>query len=263
MSTYIIGDVHGHFKTLKALLDVIQYSPAQDQIYLTGDLVNGGNHSAKVVRWAKKNAKIVLGNHDLHMLAVWYADREVRRKDTFADLFKADDCEELVEWLREQPLIRVEENFALVHAGIYPKWGLKKAARLAEETRLQYSGPKPRKWFSRMYGNQPTMWKTAEEPIERFRFVVNACTRMRTVGPKSALDMSFSGMLSQMPENRKPWFAKKETGWSKRVFFGHWAALGLHLNEQVAGLDSGVRWGGPLTAYRLDDGALFQQPRLI
>lgn len=257
MSRYVIGDIHGHYQTLLNLLQHINYDPQVDQIYLTGDLINGP-HSLKVLRWAKAHAKIVLGNHDLHLLAVARGHKTFRKKkDFFQDILEAKDKKSLLKWLRKQPLMRSEDTFVLVHAGIYPKWGLKKALKIAKET-SEFLKEDPDYALSIMYGNEPNKWSSTTNEDEEFRFAINAFTRMRVIDGNAKLDFEYKLTYGEIPSNRRAWFDVREPG-KRRVFFGHWAALGLFLRPDIAGVDSGRRWGGPLTAVRVEDGAVFQQ----
>lgn len=259
MAQYIIGDVHGQFRTLQKLLSHIHFNPSLDEVFLTGDLINGPR-SLDVLNWARENAQVVLGNHDLHLLAVLKNPKLYRKKkDNFADVVTASGRKSIFKWLVKQPLMIREKDFALVHAGIYPKWGLKKAMVIAEET-SEFLNADPVYALSTMYGNEPKKWANAETEEEKFRFAINAFTRMRVIEGKAKLDFEYKLTYGEIPSNRHAWFdLRKKT--RRRVYFGHWAALGLFLRTDVAGLDSGCRWGGPLTAIRVDDGAVFQQRR--
>lgn len=261
MPDYVIGDVHGCYSTLRRLLDLIQYSPTCDRIWMTGDLVNGGPDSAAVVRWAKENAAgVVLGNHDLHCLAVASGARFPRKKDTFSDLLEASDRAQLLDWLRTRPLVIREEDWLLVHAGLLPEWSVEKALELAAEVEERLRIEPPVGEFLRdMYGNEPRRWSDSLEGIDRLRVIVNAMTRMRMLTPDPAIDFDYPGPPETAPEGLRPWFAVDENGvWETRIFFGHWAALGFRCSDGAIGLDSGCAWGGELTAWRLEDGEAFQ-----
>ncbi len=259
MAQYIIGDVHGQFRTLEKLLAHIHFNPSRDEVFLTGDLINGPQ-SLEVIYWARENARIVLGNHDLHLLAVLKDPKLYRKKkDDFAGVLTASDRKSVFKWLIKQPLMIREKEFALVHAGVYPRWGLKKALGIAEDA-SSFLNADPVHALSVMYGNLPQKWSKAENDEEQFRFAINAFTRMRVIEGKAKLDFDYKLTYGEIPEGRRAWFDLRKAT-RRRVYFGHWAALGLFLRTDVAGLDSGCRWGGPLTAIRVDDGAVFQQRR--
>lgn len=261
MATFLIGDVHGCFATLRRLLERIGFEAGRDRVFLTGDLVNGGPDSAAVVRWAKREAAgVVLGNHDLHLLAVASGARAPRKKDTFFDLLRAEDREELLGWLRRRPLVIRDEKFLLVHAGILPEWDPEEAVRLSDEVAgiLRTAGADP-EFFAAMYGDEPRRWSADLEGMDRVRIVINAMTRMRMLTMDGGIDPVYKGPVAKAPSDLQPWFdVPRGAGLAAPVFFGHWAALGFHRGKNVVGLDSGCVWGGRLTAWRLEDGRTFQ-----
>lgn len=261
MATYIIGDVHGCLTTLHRLLESFAYDAGRDRVLLTGDLVNGGPDSAGVVRWAKKNgAAAVLGNHDLHLLAVAAGARAPRKNDTLHELLGADDSDELLDWLRSRPLIIHEKDLLLVHAGLLPSWDIAMALRLAAEVELQLRGGSQIDFWREMYGDQPRRWHDQLQGMDRLRVVINAMTRMRTLTRDHEIDLEFTGPAADAPANLNPWFSIPGNWSGPRLFFGHWAALGYYSDEKVVGLDSGCAWGGSLTAWRLEDSEVFQVP---
>lgn len=262
MGTYIIGDVHGCLTTFQRLLEAFQYDEVADRILMTGDLVNGGPDSAGVVRWAKNHgAEVVLGNHDLHLLVVAAGARAPRKNDTFLDLLGAEDSDDLLDWLRNRPLAIREENLLLVHAGVLPSWDIPTVMRLAGEVEAQLRDGSRLEFWREMYGDQPCRWNEKLTGSDRLRVIVNALTRLRTLTTKHEIDIGFTGPLRDVPPNLTPWFAiPGRRSASTRIFFGHWAALGFYRGENVVGLDSGCAWGGALTAWRLEDGAVFQVP---
>lgn len=226
---------------------------------MTGDLVNGGPESAAVLRWAREYASgVVLGNHDLHLLAVEAGARPLRRDDTFRDVLDAHDKDELLRWLRQRPLVVEDSHFFLVHAGILPEWSQGEAAGLAAEAEacIREDGPE---FFGRMYGDEPSRWNEDLVGTDRVRLIINAMTRMRMLGEGRRLDVDYKGPPGSAPAALRPWFEfPREHGPERKIFFGHWAACGLSVHERAVGLDSGCAWGRELTACRLEDGAIFQ-----
>lgn len=262
MGTYIIGDVHACLTTLHRLLEAFRYDESADRILMTGDLVNGGPDSAGVVRWAMNHgAEVVLGNHDLHLLAVAAGARPPRKNDTFLELLGAEDSDELLNWLRNLPLAIHEENLLLVHAGVFPSWDIPTVMRLAGEVEEQLRDGSRLEFWRGMYGNEPPHWDENLRGGDRLRVVVNAMTRLRTLTADHEINADYTGPLRDVPPNLQPWFAiPGRRSSTTRIFFGHWAALGFYQGENVVGLDSGCAWGGDLTAWRLEDGEVFQVP---
>lgn len=262
MATYAVGDIHGCFQTFRRLLKRIGFDEAHDKLWLTGDLINGGPDSLAMLRWVVEHDEIVhtvLGNHDLHMLAVAAGVREIRKKDTFDDILDAPDRAVLLDWLHNQPLVRRQNGYLMVHAALLPQWTADDALRLSGEAEEMLQGEAPGEFFEHMYGNKPRKWKEELENPERLRVIINAMTRLRVLEPKGGMSFNFSGPLEEMPEKRRPWFEADEVAWDDHtILFGHWSALGLHKVERVVALDSGCVWGGKLTAMRLEDEAIFQ-----
>lgn len=267
MPTYAIGDIHGCFKSFKRLLKRIQFDPAHDRLWLCGDLINGGPKSLQTLRWVVEHDDVVatvLGNHDLHMLAVACGVREMRKKDTFSSILEAPDRDDLLGWMHQQPLVRRADDYLLVHAGLLPQWTAEQALALSAEVEAMLQGDEPAEFFEHMYGNKPTKWSDELTGADRLRVIINAMTRLRVLKPKGGMIFDFSGPLEELPDNRTPWFradqfrADKPAWADHTVVFGHWSALGLHKVGPVACLDSGCVWGGKLTAMRLDDQAIFQ-----
>lgn len=265
MADYVIGDVHGCFDTLCRLLEKFAYSPERDRIFMTGDLVNSGPQSAKVVRWAKEQkASVVLGNHDLHLLAVSAGVRASRKKDRFHDLLDAPDSIELLEWLRMRPLVIREKNFLLVHAGVLPEWDSDKIVNLAGEVEQKLRGSESDQFLREMYGDEPRRWSDELTGIDRLRIIVNAMTRLRMLKNRNEIDLEYKKPPKPSSKELQPWFeVPNRRSSDTRIFFGHWAALGFYRGNGVIGLDSGCIWGRKLTAYRVDDGQIFQVPSEI
>jgi bis(5'-nucleosyl)-tetraphosphatase (symmetrical) len=262
MATYAIGDIHGCWETLQDLLERIDYTPDNDRVWLVGDLVNGGPDSLQVLRWARRlgdRGVTVLGNHDLHMLAVAHGAHDLQPDDTFQDLLEADDAGELLDWLRRRPLIHRRDDWVMVHAGLLPQWTVEDAVDAAREVEARLRGPDLDGFFDDMYGNEPKIWSDDLEGIDRERLIINAMTRMRCVEPNGALDFDYKETLAGIPNGLHPWFAHpKRRSRQARIIFGHWSAIGYLHREGVYAMDSGARWGGKLTALRLDDRRVFQ-----
>jgi bis(5'-nucleosyl)-tetraphosphatase (symmetrical) len=264
LSTYAIGDIQGCCAEFKQLLALIGFDPAADRVWLVGDLVNRGPDSLGVLRLVKSfgNAVItVLGNHDLHLLAVAEGIIDLHRSDTLKDILDAPDRAELLDWLRMQPLLHVEGNWAMVHAGLLPQWSIAKALQLAHEVEVALRGKHYREFLQKMYGNKPDQWQDNLTGYKRLRVITNALTRMRICTPQGAMEFKFKGELADIPSGFIPWFDVSDRASSDAaVVCGHWSALGLKVTPNILALDSGCLWGGPLSAIRLEDRKLFQVP---
>jgi len=268
MSTYAIGDIQGCFEPLKQLLKKIQFNPNVDYLWFTGDLVNRGPHSLETVRFVKslKNHAItVLGNHDMTLLAV--ATKAVPydpKHHTFSDILKATDSTELINWLKQQPLIHHDSKlgYTLVHAGLHPKWDLALATSLAKEVQTVIQGNNAVQFFEKMYGDEPDQWNPQLTGIDRLRFIVNCFTRLRFCNQDGQLDLVAKESAHLAPKGYFPWFAVPErANRNLKILFGHWAALeGKCSTPNVFALDTGCVWGNCLTAMRLDDGVQFTEP---
>ncbi len=263
MSTYCIGDLQGCYATLQALLERIGYQSGKDQLIFVGDLVNRGSGSLQCLRWvsgAGDGVSTVLGNHDLHLLAVAEGFKKSGPLDTLQPVLQAPDVAELLAWLRRQPLLRLEEHYAVVHAGLLPAWGWDEALGLAGEVSTALQGPQYRDLLSHMYGNEPDAWSEDLRGFKRLRFIINVMTRMRTLDAKGRLDMRHNGGLESMPQGLRPWFDVPAARQGRAIVAGHWSALGFYRAPGFIGLDSGCVWGRSLTALRLKDGEVFQVP---
>ena len=264
MATYAIGDIQGCFPQFLELLRMIDFNPSRDHLWLTGDLVNRGPDSLGMLRWAfehQDSISMVLGNHDLHLLAVAEGFGKVHPEDTLLDIVQANDGKLLLDWLRVQPLMLAGEGYAMVHAGLLPEWSIDQALDLAEEVEQVLSGPNYRQFLSKMYGNKPTRWSDDLKGIDRLRMTVNAMTRMRLISRSGEMDFSFKGELADAPDALIPWFDAEHAQWADTpLIFGHWSALGLRVDERVLAIDTGCLWGGALTALRLADRQVFQLP---
>lgn len=259
MSTYAIGDLQGCYDPFRKLLDQIDFDPEKDTLWLTGDLVNRGPKSLKVVRFVRSlgdSVITVLGNHDLHLLAL-ASDKTTldRRFETLDRLLRAPDCDELVDWLRQLPLAHYDKKIdtLLVHAGTHPTWSVKKTLAHATEVEAALQGKKFEVLLAKMYGNTPRRWSGKLKGNARLRFIVNTLTRMRMLTADMRLNFAHTGAPWQARKGLKPWFDfhDRATG-DTRVVFGHWSALGLIVLPELISLDTGCVWGRQLTAVRLD-----------
>jgi bis(5'-nucleosyl)-tetraphosphatase (symmetrical) len=265
MSTYAIGDVQGCFKTLEKLLDHINFDTANDSLWFAGDLVNRGPRSLETLRFVKQLGKkhhTVLGNHDLHLLARAHNVREASKDDTLADILKAPDKIELLDWLQHLPLLHHDAalNYTMVHAGFAKSWDLKKAQQLAKELETVLRGNKASEYFQNMYGNEPHQWDDKLQGVERLRCITNFFTRERFCFADGSMDLKFDGTLDAAPKNLMPWYkVPGRASTDLNILFGHWAALGgVTDSAKVFALDTGCVWGFDLTAMRLEDQRRFK-----
>lgn len=260
MATYAIGDVHGCLSALEALLNRIKFTPHQDTLWFTGDLVNRGPQSLKTLRFIKSLGEkhiVVLGNHDLHLLASAQDAKQLKPQDTFIDILTAPDREELVNWLKLKPLLHYdkEKQYILVHAGLSPSWDLVTSQKLAKEVEAMLQGKDAKQFLSRLYGNQPDLWKDNLEGEDRLRCIVNYFTRMRYCYADGRLELNYAGTIAKKAANIQPWFAvSHRLTKNVKIIFGHFAALKGKVNQpNLYPLDTGCSWGQCLTAMRLED----------
>lgn len=256
MSTYAIGDIQGCYNELLDLLSLIEFNPQKDVLWFTGDLINRGSQSLDVLRFVKslgKSAISVLGNHDLHYLAVASQCEPLQKKDTFHDILAAPDAEELFQFVRQFPLIHHDPQlkFTMVHAGLAPQWTLKEALDCSREFEIILRNENYRDFLQHMYGDTPG---------ERFRLIVNYCTRMRYVDKKGHLELKYKGPIGAQPKGFYPWYSVSTRKTKKeKIIFGHWASLqGKADTVNIYALDTGCCWGNSLTALRLEDEQYFQ-----
>jgi len=260
MAVYVIGDVQGCFDDLQRLLNKINFKRNKDLLWFCGDLVNRGPQSLKTLEFVRNlgdRATSVLGNHDLHLLAVYYGNAKLRTADTLREILKHPECDDYMHWLRHRPLLHVDIdlNFALVHAGILPQWGLSEALKYSNEVEQAIRGKKThRTYFKNMYGNLPDHWSTNLEGQDRLRFITNVFTRMRYCHPSGRLDMHTKGKPSAIKSrNISPWFDMDQKQIKhNRIVFGHWSTLPSKQYGICFAMDSGCLWGGALTALRID-----------
>ncbi len=261
MAIYAIGDIQGCHDQLQRLLDRLRFDPTNDRLWFAGDLVNRGPKSLETLRFVRalgEHAVTVLGNHDLHLLAVWRnRQRHAKASDTLQPILDAPDRDELLDWLRRQPLLHREPglDYLLVHAGLSPQWDLATAESCAREIEAVLAGPEFDNFLEHMYGNKPRRWDPDLTGWERLRYGVNCFTRLRFVAPDGALEFGQKGAPGTQEAPFKPWFKVRTPEPGLTVLFGHWSTLGLYSGEGVRALDTGCLWGGSLSALRLDDGS--------
>ena len=255
MTRYAIGDVQGCHDELRTLLARLKFSPDRDRLWFVGDLVNRGPRSLETLRLVRAlgdNAVVVLGNHDLHLLAVVYGSQRKRRSDTLDAVLAAPDRDALIEWLMTRALAHSEAGDLLVHAGVVPQWTVAVTLALAREVEAALRRD-PRALFEHMYGNEPDRWSPQLAGMERLRFAINVLTRLRVCTADGRVDLAIKGEPPLPPSPLRPWFALEgRLTREARVIFGHWSVLGLVLRPGVVGLDTGCVWGGSLTAFDLD-----------
>jgi bis(5'-nucleosyl)-tetraphosphatase (symmetrical) len=258
MAVYAIGDLQGCHAEFMALLDQLRFDPARDRLWLTGDLVNRGPASLEVLREVQSlgaSATVVLGNHDLHLLAMAWAPKTVRRREPeLQAVLDAADADELLAWLAARPLLKRDRKlgWTMVHAGLPPQWSLADAEAIAREIETALRD-RPRELLAEMYGDQPDHWSPALKGFDRLRFALNCLTRLRYVNKEGRLQLDFKGSPDEAPRGTMPWFRHPERATkSERILFGHWSALGYLAEPGLRCLDAGCVWGGALCALRLD-----------
>jgi bis(5'-nucleosyl)-tetraphosphatase (symmetrical) len=255
VSRLAIGDIQGCCHELRALLTKAGFSADRDRLWFVGDLVNRGPQSLEALRFVRAlgdNATVVLGNHDLHLLAVACGCRAARRSDTLDEILRAPDRDALLEWLATRPLAHFEAGDLLVHAGVVPQWTVETTLGLAREVEFALRND-PRNLFDHMYGDEPDHWSADLAGTDRLRFAINVLTRMRVCTKEGRINLRLKGKPPSDDSPWLPWFdvqSRRTRG--TRVVFGHWSALGLILRDDIIGLDSGCVWGGALTAIDLD-----------
>ena len=264
MATYAIGDVQGCVGALHRLLEAFGFDRARDRLWFVGDLVNRGPDSLATLRLVKDlgdAAVTVLGNHDFHLLAVAAGHAKKHRSDTLDAVLDARDREELLAWLRLQPMLHVHGEWAMVHAGLLPQWNIAQAQLLAREVETALRGESWRDFLATLYGDTPDSWSASLRGADRLRVVVNAMARMRFCTAEGRIEFHTKGETAKAPPGFFPWFdAPGRASRDHTIICGHWSTLGLKLRPDLLALDSGCVWGGSLSAVRLEDRALFQVP---
>ncbi len=259
MATYVIGDVQGCFAELQSLLALIRFDAEQDTLWFAGDLVNRGPQSLATLRFIKSLARavVVLGNHDLHLIAVHYGLKPLYPDDTIQEILDAPDREVLIAWLCQQPLVYYDTSFnvMMVHAGIAPQWNKEQVLALAHEVEMVLQGDEIQSFLKNMYGNEPDCWSDNLMGFDRLRIITNYFTRMRFCDDKGRLFMAKKTSPLDCPKGYMPWFKVPGRKLQEQaIVFGHWSALlGETGVANVFALDTGIVWGGALTALRLED----------
>lgn len=257
MAVYAIGDIQGCYDELRRLLDAINFSPSQDIVWFAGDLVNRGPKSLKTLRFVKSlgdSAISVLGNHDLHALAV-HAGFKKDKHDSLKKLMQAPECDEIMDWLRQLPLIHHETQygFTMVHAGLSPAWDLSLALSLGDELHQVLAGEHYREFLQHMYGDEPVYWDDNLKGWDRLRYICNCFTRIRYCEKNGALNLNEKGRPGTQAQSLYPWFdLTNPPSSTQKIIFGHWSTLGYYQQNGFFGLDSGCLWGAKLTALQLD-----------
>jgi bis(5'-nucleosyl)-tetraphosphatase (symmetrical) len=263
MTTYAVGDIQGCLEPLKCLLESVEFDPSKDKLWSVGDIVNRGPSCLDTLRYfysLRESLVMVLGNHDLHLLAVAAGVRKPHRSDTFDEILSAADRDTLLDWLRQQPLVHHENGHTLVHAGIPPQWSVQESVNYAAEVSSALQGTDPVEFFSQMYGNEPATWSESLTGMTRLRVITNYLTRMRFCTASGELDLQSkratpdAEALSTHGPDLAPWFTHRDPESSgEKILFGHWASLQGHTgSDRIIGLDTGCVWGGTMSLYALE-----------
>jgi len=264
MAKYAIGDVQGCYDSLQYLLEKLNFTPENDQLWFVGDLVNRGKKSLKTVKFVKSlgnSAITVLGNHDVSLIAMHYG--AIPASPSLKKFLKSKHREELINWLRNQPVLHIDESLGvcMAHAGISPQWTLEQATSFAKEIEIPLRGADTGKWLTKVYGNKPNLWHDDLSSYDRHRYIINAFMRMRYCNTKDgSLDLKLNGVpkiKNQKSAKHIPWFLLKgRKHIPLRIIFGHWSSLGYYHDDNVTALDTGCVWGRQLTAVRIDEEAM-------
>ena len=269
MTTYAIGDIQGCYNPLMQLLKKVDFNPGTDALWCVGDLINRGPKSLDTLRFLRDiddAVEIVLGNHDLHFLAIMHGCAPPRTKDTLGQLLDSPDCEELAGWLRSKPLAHFDsvethmgiQHYLMIHAGVAPQWSLQKTLDYAAEVELALQGKDFKKFLKAMYGDQPDCWDKNLTGTDRLRVITNYLTRVRFCDEQGTMDLAIKEGLAYAPDGFRPWFDYETISGKTNILFGHWAALeGFTGKEHIYALDTGCVWGRELTIMRLEDHKLY------
>lgn len=262
MATYAIGDIQGCMGALHRLLDHMKFDQARDRLWFLGDLVNRGPQSLDVLRFVKHlgtSAITVLGNHDIHLLAIWSQITKPGRKDTLQQILSAPDAEELLHWLRYRPLLHAEDGYVMIHAGILPSWSIDRATTLAREVEEALQHDNFQAMLPAIYFRKGVEPSANMSTAERLGWATNVFTRLRVCTNEGVPEFSFKGPPSEAPPGYFPWFRiPNRATQDVTIIFGHWSALGIVQEEHIVALDGGCVWGRELVAMRLEDRQLFR-----
>ena len=270
MSTYAIGDLQGCYVELIDLLNEINFDERNDQLWFVGDLVNRGPMSLDCIEYVMSlgnNAKTVLGNHDLHLLAIAEGIRKPHKKDTLDEIVHAEHAKQIYSWLRAQPLMVQDDDlgYTMLHAGLPPVWSIQEAKEFAQETEIMINSDEFYNFLPSMYGNEPVLWSNSLSDIERHRYVINSFTRTRYLHLDGTMNFSEKGIPDDKSE-LVPWYAyPNRQSKNSRIIFGHWSTVTLGQTQDfsqfnVYPIDTGCIWGGKLTAIRLEDEKIYFVP---
>ena len=262
-TTFFIGDIQGCADQLHSLLSEIEKTPGDYHYLFAGDLVNRGPKSLETLRLIKQlqetgRAESVLGNHDLHLLAVAHGIRPMHRSDTLDAILHAPDRDELLDWLRHRPMALFREQHLLIHAGLFPSWSATTTMALAHEVEYMLRSDQWLAFLRDMYGNTPATWSDDLQGNERLRCIVNALTRMRFCSVSGEMDFAIKDGAAAAPEGFSAWFDLPRLSEDCTVVFGHWSTLGLQLRHNLMAIDTGCIWGGQLTAISMHDRKMIQ-----
>ena len=255
---HLVGDLQGCCGAFDRLLAEIGFSPSRDRLVLLGDLVNRGPQSLAVLQRLRgfgDAATCLLGNHDLHLLAVAHGVRRPHRSDTLGDILASPERDAWLDWLRQRRMASLESGWLCVHAGVVPAWTVARTLELAAEVQAMLAGPDLPAFLQVMYGNEPRRWTDELQGTDRWRFVINTLTRIRFCTPEGELEFDTKDGAGAAPPGFHPWFDVPGRATAAHpVAFGHWSTLGLVNRPDLLGIDTGCVWGGALTAVRVDGG---------
>ncbi len=262
MPTYAIGDIQGCYTSLQRLIHAVRFNPQHDRLWFTGDLVNRGPDSLRVLRYIRdlgSAATTVLGNHDLFLISVAAGVSMLRRTDTLAQVLESSDCDDLLAWLRQQPLLHREAEWVLVHAGLLPQWTIEDAQQLAKEAEMALRGEEYVGSLRALHADVHVQWDPELTGPVRFASIMKVLTRLRACSLSGVMESSFSGPPELTPHGFHPWFSiPSRRSAAATIVYGHWAAMGLHIMPNLLSLDSGCVYGRRLTAICLEDRRVFQ-----
>lgn len=264
MTDYVVGDIQGCYDSLVALLDKAKFNPELDTLFCVGDLINRGPKSLETLEFLYSlgnSVKVVLGNHDLHLISCHYGLRQLKQLDTAQSVLDSSKANFWIEWLRQQPLMifDADKDFIICHAGLHPSWSIKEGLSFSKKFSTQLKSDKYMILLDNMYGNTPNKYDESLSEPKQLRFAVNAFTRMRYCYFDKSLDFSFKNFPTTQ-STLHPWFnLPNKLPKSTRLIFGHWSSLGLYHQNNVICIDTGCVWGNELTLYNIDDDSFIHQ----